>query len=239
MSKGEMIRAKRGTNSKIRTHKPMENQEFIPIQIKANREGFVLLPEESASFGEVFAYLKNRLENSRDFFRFTRMVLDLRFTLLSIDEIQSIDHLLKESCGAGLVEIKLKEGFSLFTERREKAAAPPAPSREVEAVPLIVRHTCRSGARIVSQSDCLVLGDVNPGAEVIAYGDVVVFGSLRGLAHAGAAGNRQARIWALSMEPNQLRIADMVAVPPRGRKPVPKRYEVAEVRGESIEVLTV
>ena len=217
----------------------MENQEFIPLQIKANREGFVLLPEEAASFQAVFAYLKNRLEHSRDFFRHTKMVLDLRFRVFSIEEIQSIDNLLKESCGAGLVEIKLKEGFSLFTERRERIIVPPPASKDVEGVPLIVRQTCRSGARVVSQSDCLVLGDVNPGAEVIAYGDVVVFGSLRGLAHAGAAGNRHAKIWALSMEPNQLRIADMVAVPPRGSKPVPKRYEVALVRGESIEVVTV
>ena len=72
--------------------------------------------------------------------------------------------------------------------------------------------------RIVSPSDCVVLGDVNPGAEIIAEGDVVVFGALRGLAHAGAGGERTARIWALSIEPNQIRIADLVAVPPRGVK---------------------
>ena len=75
--------------------------------------------------------------------------------------------------------------------------------------------------RIVSPSDCVVLGDVNPGAEIIAEGDVVVFGALRGLAHAGAGGERTARIWALSIEPNQIRIADLVAVPPQGAKPAP------------------
>lgn len=218
----------------------METHEFTPIQIKANRDGFVLLPEPSATYEEISAYLTQRLERSRDFFRSTQMVLDLRSKVLSLEEILSIHQLLKDRGGSGLVEIKLSDDLSFYTEYRERVIVPPRPpSPGADEAPLIIRHTCRSGARVVSPSDCLVLGDVNPGAEVIAFGDVVVFGTLRGLAHAGAAGDREARIWALSMEPNQLRIADMVAVPPKGRRPLPKRYEVAEIRGESIEVLTV
>ena len=104
---------------------------------------------------------------------------------------------------------------------------------------MIVRSTCRSGVRIVSPSDCLILGDVNPGAEIIAMGDIVVFGSLRGVAHAGSGGNRSARIWALSIEPNQIRIADLVAVPPKGGKPTPRRFEIAEIQNNLIEVITV
>jgi len=84
-----------------------------------------------------------------------------------------------------------------------------------------------------------VLGDVNPGAEVIAVGNVIVFGNLRGVAHAGAGGDRSARIWALSIEPSQLRIADLVAVPPRGGKPAAKRYEIAEIQDNLIEVITL
>ena len=80
---------------------------------------------------------------------------------------------------------------------------------------------------------------MNPGAEIIAEGDVVVFGALRGLAHAGAAGERTARIWALSIQPNQIRIADLVAVPPRGVKPSPNRFEVAEIQNEVIQVITL
>ncbi len=60
----------------------------------------------------------------------------------------------------------------------------------------------------------MVLGDVNPGGEVVAGGDVIVVGKLRGLAHAGAGGNRGAAIWALGVEAKQLRIADLVARAP-------------------------
>jgi len=104
---------------------------------------------------------------------------------------------------------------------------------------MIVRGTCRSGTLVESQSDCIVLGDVNPGAEVIAVGDIIVFGRLRGVAHAGATGNRSACIWAISIEPSQLRIADLVALPPRGDKPVPKRFEMAEIQDNMIQVITL
>lgn len=217
----------------------MESHEFIPIQIKANRDGFVLLPENSASFAEMFAYLKKRLQKSRDFFHSAKMVLDLRFRSISIEEILSIQSLLSNSCGASLVEVRLRDDLSFFAEKPERPVAPPSSTQCPDEGPLIVRHTCRSGSRIFSQSDCLILGDVNPGAEVIAIGDIIVFGALRGMAHAGAGGDMGAKIWALSIEPSQLRIGDRVTALPKGRKSnsFVKYYEVAEVRGDSIEVL--
>ena len=129
---------------------------------------------------------------------------------------------------------------SQWWERGESPASHrKEPAGPENCAPVIVRNTCRSGVRIVSPSDCVVLGDVNPGAEIIAEGDVVVFGALRGLAHAGAGGERTARIWALSIEPNQIRIADLVAVPPRGIKPVPTRFEVAEIQNGVIQVISL
>ena len=116
-----------------------------------------------------------------------------------------------------------------------RVETPPTPDDSA----LVIRNTCRSGTRIVSQKDCVILGDVNPGAEVIAVGDIIIFGNLRGVAHAGAAGDRSARIWALSIEPNQIRIADIVAVPPRGNKPTPRRFEIAEIQDNRIEVITL
>ena len=63
-----------------------------------------------------------------------------------------------------------------------------------------------------------MLGDVNPGARVSAGGDVRVWGRLRGIAHAGQAGNSAARIVALHLRP-QLRIADAVARGPEDLPP--------------------
>ncbi len=82
------------------------------------------------------------------------------------------------------------------------------------ADPLYLQTTLRSGSEIHHPGTVVVLGDLNPGSAVIADGDIMVWGRLRGIAHAGASGNEQCRIMALQMEPTQLRIADQVARAP-------------------------
>ena len=83
----------------------------------------------------------------------------------------------------------------------------------------IHRGTLRSGDHLQVEGSLLVLGDVNPGARVSAGGDVRVWGRLRGIAHAGQAGNAAARIVALQLRPLQLRIADAVARGPEDLPP--------------------
>jgi septum site-determining protein MinC len=170
------------------------------------------------------------------------MVLDLRSRPLRTDEISDLYGKLYKKSRVKLIEVRLSDDISFTVEgdvRNPRFSTRGVVREKENDTPIVVRNTCRSGVRIVSPSDCVVLGDVNPGAEIVAAGDVVVFGTLRGLAHAGAGGERSARIWALSIEPNQIRIADLVAVPPRGGKPTPKRFEVAEIQNDAIQVMTL
>jgi septum site-determining protein MinC len=81
------------------------------------------------------------------------------------------------------------------------------------------RGTLRSGDHLQSEGTVLLLGDLNPGARISAVGDVLVWGRLRGVAHAGCRGHGQARIVALELRPLQLRIADAVARGPDDRPP--------------------
>ncbi|MBV8151824.1 MAG: hypothetical protein JOY59_09720 [Candidatus Eremiobacteraeota bacterium] len=89
----------------------------------------------------------------------------------------------------------------------------PAPSAAAETSPAVLYHrgTLRGGQSLANVGHIVVVGDVNPGAELLAGGDIVVFGVLRGVAHAGAQGDRSARVYALAFEPTQLRIADAIA----------------------------
>jgi septum site-determining protein MinC len=81
----------------------------------------------------------------------------------------------------------------------------------------------------------IILGDINPGGMVIADGDILVWGRLRGVAHAGAGGNRECLIMALQMEPTQLRIADAVARAPE--KTLTQSYpEVAHITPQGIRI---
>ena len=81
----------------------------------------------------------------------------------------------------------------------------------------------------------IVLGDANPGCSIVAEGDIFIWGRLRGVAHAGAGGNRQCRIMALHMQPTQLRIADQVARSPEA-PPAQYQPEVAYIGPDGIRI---
>jgi len=96
----------------------------------------------------------------------------------------------------------------------------------------IHRGTLRSGDHLQSQGSVLLLGDLNPGARISAGGHVLVWGRLRGVAHAGVSGDRTARIVALHLRPLQLRIADAVARGPADAPADGQAEEAQLVNGE-------
>jgi len=84
--------------------------------------------------------------------------------------------------------------------------------KEAEKLPtLYVQRTLRSGQSLKSDGNIVIIGDVNPGAEIIAKGDITVWGVLGGIAHAGSDGNNYSRIRALKLHAIQLRIGDIFA----------------------------
>jgi septum site-determining protein MinC len=93
------------------------------------------------------------------------------------------------------------------------------------------RGTLRSGDHLQVEGSVLLLGDVNPGARISAGGHVLVWGRLRGMAHAGCGGDSNARIVALQLRPLQLRIADAVARGPEDRPPAGLAEEALLVDG--------
>jgi septum site-determining protein MinC len=97
------------------------------------------------------------------------------------------------------------------------------------------RGTLRGGQALHNLGNLVVIGDVNPGAELVASGDIVVFGALRGVAHAGAQGDRGARVIALELAATQLRIASAIASGDAG--PKPRGPEHASIVGDRIVVV--
>ena len=132
-----------------------------------------------------------------------------------------------------VVEYLTQRGFSYLLKPAEKKGTKPS------EVPfnfenlkgsnvLIVNKNLRSGQIIEHAGDVLILGSVNPGAEVRATGNVIVLGELKGIAWAGYLGNKDAVIVALKMQPQQLRIANLFA-PVEGSIKDKERPQVAKV----------
>jgi septum site-determining protein MinC len=151
----------------------------------------------------------------------------------------------------GEIQLQMK---SIATSRRQTAIAAVTSGYSVEqlqpetsltseakattqpqADALYLEMTVRSGMEIRHPGTVILLGDLNPGGIVVAEGDILVWGRLRGIAHAGAGGNRECLIMALQMEPTQLRIADAVARAPE-KSPTQLFPEVAHITPQGIRI---
>ncbi len=95
---------------------------------------------------------------------------------------------------------------------RKEARPEPIPLARRLDPPLVIRHTLRSGQHQYHQGDLIVIGDVNPGATLTAAGDIMVFGRLRGSAHAGHPQDLAKGVYALAFTPTQVRIGTLLAI---------------------------
>lgn len=100
----------------------------------------------------------------------------------------------------------------------------PPPETVPTPNPLYLQTTLRSGHEICHGGSVIVVGDLNPGSTIIAGGDILVWGRIRGVVHAGASGNLSARIMGLYLAATQLRIGDFIA-----RSPTPPKDFYPEV----------
>lgn len=173
------------------------------VNIKGTRQGLVILLDANRNFEDIKAGLKNKIESAHGFFTGAKFMLHGVKTLFpaEINELEAI-------CKAyGLIP---NPDARWPLEQRPKAT--PGIAKKKTALPgepaLLVNRTLRSGQIAAYYGHITVLGDVHPGARVVAGGNVIIFGNCSGHVHAGGEQNRQAYILAMSMRRAQLKIAD-------------------------------
>ncbi len=133
------------------------------------------------------------------------------------DALDAHRELLKEKVALEIGERTPYDVVQVVAEKVEAAGGtltdvrPPTTVMQARGETVIVARTVRSGGRVESTGSVVVLGDVNAGAEILANDDIIVVGTLRGLAHAGAGGNEKAVIWAERIRSPQLRIGSALA----------------------------
>ena len=105
----------------------------------------------------------------------------------------------------------MKEQVEAFYDAVQQECENTAPISVPEQ---FYRGTLRSGQVISSESSVTIIGDVNPGAKIIAQGNIIILGALKGNAHAGCTGDRSCFVFALDMKPIQIQIGDLIAKSP-------------------------
>ncbi|MBC8123154.1 MAG: septum site-determining protein MinC [Gemmatimonadaceae bacterium] len=214
--------------------------DSLPVQVtfKGTPEGLRLIIPQGLDWEEVRCQLQQRLSAGERLWQTgAGVILEAGERLLDGQQLLVMEELLTAQ------QLRL---IKVCTSRRQTAVAAAVAGHSVDQAtqkadtqsftePLYVQTTMRSGMQLVHAGTIVVIGDVNPGAELIADGDILVWGALRGLAHAGASGNGKALIFALKLRPTQLRIAERVARSP-DEAPVTPQPEVAYVRDSAIHI---
>lgn len=220
----------------------MEENSVI---FKGSVNGLTIILKEEESFDTIFVQVEKKIASAGKFFKGAILDVKYRGKKLSKQEEGRLFELLSLKSGA-----KIKS-FAEDTEIPEKAREQnqPKPINKIEikkfyyfkgieeGVTKFYKGTVRSGQLISFDGNIVVIGDVNPGGEVVAAGNVIVMGALRGIVHAGADGNKEAVVVALNLQPTQLRIADIITRPPDEKEvknaPIP---EIAYIKGDMVYI---
>ncbi len=211
------------------------------VQVKGIRDGLLVTLGEG-TWDELHRALLEHIDQQVGFLKGGRITLDVGNSILKAAELGKLTKdisdrglILWAVLSTSLITERTAQTFGLATKigrsRSEPASGIIESSLLGDEEAVLVRRTLRSGNSLHYAGHVVVIGDVNPGAEIIARGDVVVWGRLRGMVHAGAEGNEQAVVCALDLSPTQLRIGGQVALTPKRRgKPQPELARVQDGR---------
>ena len=207
----------------------MRSQE---IEIKGIKNG-ILVEVKGGDWSTQQEAVLSHIDQNKTFFEGAKLVIDVGERVLNSPELADLRGLLSDRkiklwaiLSTSVVTERASQDLGLAIKVDETSPAPEkSPINTVldgeEAV--FLNRTLRSGHKVKHQGHIIVLGDVNPGAELVAGGNIIVWGKLRGVVHAGAAGDIGAVVCSLDLSPTQLRIADKISVsPPRKGKARPE-----------------
>jgi septum site-determining protein MinC len=174
------------------------------IKISQTTNEIILNVNVIAEINEILEELQTKIPKLRDFYQTSKIPMRVTGRLFTNSEIEKIKSLINNEIQ---VEIKfddvsdllglhaIKRTFEVGTEISETK---------------FVQNSLRSGQKEEYPGSIVICGDVNAGAEIIAGGNIMILGTLRGVAHAGANGNTMAIISANHIDVTQIRIANLV-----------------------------
>ncbi|MFP3896857.1 MAG: septum site-determining protein MinC [Anaerolineales bacterium] len=212
------------------------------VSIKGTREGLTITFGDG-EFANLLERLDQHLATRGAFFRGGRVALQVGDQAIDQKQLGQIQELLS---GYGMILRTVVSGSGVTQEasnamglrliapesdqERVREKPSPAPQRSMsrqrgESRGILIKRMVRSGQVVRHTGHIVIIGDVNAGATIAAGGDIVIWGRLYGIAHAGCMGDTSAIICALEMSPLQLRIADFIARPeenPPNKTPYPE-----------------
>jgi septum site-determining protein MinC len=203
------------------------------VTFKGRKEGITVVLDADVGFGVIQDTLREKITAAESFLGNSQAAIHFNGRNLTDDEVGLLIDIIKDGSRLEITEIVVEE----VTEAAEEAAVEP-PAEDGGEEPMLTEAfdneqmtvyqygNLRSGRSLRYPGSVVLMGDVNAGAEIVAEGNVIVMGTLRGMVHAGCAGDTGCFVSALSMQPTQLRIADvLIYIPPELAKKNRKKID--------------
>ena len=175
----------------------------------------VIKINDGAEFSDIEKEVKKKVTQLKKIYKDDKTPIKVIGRVLKNKELEKIETLIKEILD---VDVEFDMPREMGLSNIKKTFLSEISTSEAK----FHKGSLRSGQRLEEERSIVILGDVNSGAEVIASDNIVVLGTLRGLAHAGAKGNKQAIIAAGRLDTVQMRIANIVKEFNREEEPLRK-----------------
>jgi septum site-determining protein MinC len=214
------------------------------VLLKGQKNGIAVQLNDKADFSLIGEALRKKVADAKEFFAGanTNVIFKGR-TLTEDEEKKLLDIIFAETTLD--VSFVSNEDFNAVlataaeagaVTKQETVVEAPKISANFEQNTIYYRHGLRSGQALRTDGSAVILGDVNAGSEIVAGGNVIVLGTLRGMVHAGAGGDESCYVSALSLQPKQLRIAGVITSIEKGEKSKTRIPEYAFIQGGQVYV---
>ncbi|CUQ11802.1 septum site-determining protein MinC [Clostridium baratii] len=202
------------------------------IIIKGNKSGLIaeINMHKFSDFTEMLDLLIARLSKGKRFYRKSTLTINTSLNLINDKDIAHLKKVLFEE-----IEIEDIIWQDDNAKEKEKEKEKKTFSGVYEGKTKFLRKTVRGGQSIRYNGNIVIIGDINSGAEVTAAGNIIVLGAIKGNVSAGANGNTKAIIAAFSLQPEILKISNIVTLSPDDSEE-PEYPEVAKVKDGAIIV---
>lgn len=207
----------------------------MPVEtINKNSSDIFINLKNAATFKQVKEELEKELRLLMDFQYGAGVNIDIGGKSLTNKQVREIEDILLDY-GLHLDKNSFTHPDDVVSADEQAVTSGWEHISNYEDTVLLFRNL-RSGQKFFSDGNIVVLGDINPGAELIAGGSVLVMGALRGMAQAGAFGDENTVIAAYRLNPTQLRIANHITRPPDGEVVIVNGPEVARIRAGKVVI---
>lgn len=194
------------------------------VIIKSNKYGLIVILDDKLPFQELLLDVADKFREAANFFKNATMAITFRGRILNrVQEKELVDTIVTHSG----IHILCIVDEDMVAEEHYRSIMDSVLDEQAKDDGFFYRGTLRAGQVLESETSIVILGDVNPGANVVSKGNIIVLGSCRGTVYAGATGDKSCFVAALVLKPIQIRIADKAV-----RSAITKRVDTGEYKTE-------